>query len=518
MADESHEGKPSRAELLRDVQEKTREIERLQMQNLFLKTVFDGISEEIMIVDRDFNVLDANRVLLERHRLDRDTVTGRKCHEIKRETGAPCHIIENGCPLHRARDTGKMVEINYQHQDSGGENRSLSLIMYPIKLPGEGDIRYFMEIARDETRYRKLIGQIKASQKRFRSILDTATNAILSIDEDHRITLFNNAAERIFGYSREEVMGRDLGCLIPESYGDHKKYVKRFLEYRKPSVIGRTIRLTAQRKNGEEFPIELSLSFLELESDITITAIIRDITEHRRMEKMLLQNERLAAVGEAVAHVAHELKNPLMIIGGFTSQIRNAVRDKKILTKLDMILDEVARLERLVLELGDFTKEYRLLYRPADINSVLRDVVKVMGAAHPAGKYTIIANLDPALEEISCDPDKLKQVFLNIFSNGMEAMADGGVITVNSEGRPDGVEVRISDQGPGIPEKELQHIFEPFYTTRERGSGLGLAISYKIVRAHGGELTAARRPGGGAMFTVQLPLSLKFAASKEYQK
>ncbi|MGD8387534.1 MAG: PAS domain S-box protein, partial [Desulfobacteraceae bacterium] len=491
--------------LRKELAERDQEFEQFRIHNLFLNAVFDGISEEILVLDREFNVRDANRVMLERYGLDKSAIVGRKCYEIKEESGAPCHMGENGCPLSRAVESGTRVESRYRHLDPEGRKRELSLIMYPILVPGEDRIQYFMEIARDETRFRTLIEQLRASQQRFRSILDTATNAVLSINENHEITLFNNAAERIFGYAREEVMGRDLGVLVPEKYGDHSRYVQRFLERREPSLVGRTISLTAKRKSGEEFPIELSLSFLELESGITITAIIRDITERKRLEKMLLQSERLAAVGEAVAHVVHELKNPLMIIGGFTSQIRNAMEDDRILQKLDMILEEVARVERLVLDLGDFTKEYRLVRRQADVNSVLQDVIKVMGAAYSPERYAIMEYLDPSLGEITCDPDKLKQVFINIISNGIEAMGEGGMITIVSGTIPDGIEIRVSDEGLGISEEDLQHIFEPFFTTRERGSGLGLAISYKIIQAHGGELSAVSRPGKGATFIIRLP-------------
>ncbi len=483
-----------------------RRLEELQIENLFLNNVFDGISEEIMVLDRDFTIHNVNRVMLDRYGLEKAKVLGRRCFEIKEACGAPCYRGESStCPLSRAMKTENMVETSYRHMDAQGRRRELSLIMYPIHVPGEERIRYFMEIARDETRYRTLIEELRASQKRFRSILDTATNAVLSIDESHRITLFNDAAERIFGYSRDEVLGQDLGILVPAKYGDHSRYVSRFLEKREGSLVGRTISLTALRKDGEEIPVELSLSFLEMESGVTITAIIRDITDRKRLEKKLLQSERLAAVGEAVAHVVHELKNPLMIIGGFTSQIQNTLKDARILPKLDIILEEVARLERLVGTLGDFTKEYRLIRRQADVNSVLRDVVKVMGAAFPPESCAFMENLAPDLDEIICDPDKLKQVFINIITNGIEAMGGVGVITISSERIPHGIEIRISDEGRGISDEDIQHIFEPFFTTRERGSGLGLAISYKIIQAHGGEITARNRPGRGATFVIRLP-------------
>ena len=128
-----------------------------------------------------------------------------------------------------------------------------------------------------------------------------------------------------------------------------------------------------------------------------------------------------------------------------------------------------------------------------------------MGGAYPAGKYHFREFLSSEVEDINCDPDKLKQVFINIITNGLEAMAQGGSITVSTKRMPGRIEVRISDRGIGIPEDDLQHIFEPFYTTRTNGAGLGLAISYKIIEAHEGDITVMSQPGEGTTFVVQLP-------------
>lgn len=480
--------------------------DEIRAENLFLNTVFDGISEEIMVLGSDFTVHNVNRVMLNRYGLKKAEVLGRKCFEVKESCGAPCLRGEaNGCPLPRGVKTKALVETRGISLGPDGEQRDLSLIMYPILTPGQERVQYFMEIARDETRFRTLIEKLRASQKRYRAILDTATNAIINIDEHHRITLFNKEAERVFGYSGKEVLGKDLGILIPARYGDHNRYVSRFIDSRRGSILGKTLNLTALRKDGEEIPVELNLSFLEMGSSVTITAIIRDISDRKRLEKKLLQSERLAAVGEAVAHVVHELKNPLMIIGGFTSQIRNTLEDNRFIPKMDMILEEVARLERLVGTLGDFTKEYVLIRRSADVNSVLRDVIRIMAAAYPSERCTFIDNLAPDLDEIVCDPDKLKQVFINVISNGIEAMGGTGTISITSEPTPNGVEIKISDEGRGIPEKDIHNIFEPFFTTRERGSGLGLSISYKIIQAHGGEISAVNRPVKGASFIIRLP-------------
>jgi two-component system sensor kinase FixL len=484
--------------------QKDREIDHLKIRNLFLGELFDGISEEIMVVNPEFTIVDVNKTFLKRYGVKRANVVGRKCYEVKEGASLPCNMEEKPCPLIRARETGQMVEMAHRHKQISGDTKDLILIMYPIKAQGR-KVDYFVEIVRDETEYRSAIRKLQASEKRLRAILDTATNAILSIDEDHKIILFNNAAERIFRYSRNEILGKNLNILIPPQYGDHYQYVRRFLEKRQSDLIGKTINLTALRKDGEEFPIELSLSFMEMEGRLTFTAIIRDVSEEKQLEKKLLQSERLAAVGQAVAHVVHELRNPLMIIGGFTGYIKRSLDDENDLKKLDMILDEVARLERLVAGLGDFTKTYTLVKRQADINSVIKDVIKIMTELYPQEKYGFREFLAHDLKEITCDPDKLKQVFINIISNGFEAMSEGGFITVSTQRTDTGIEVRITDEGIGIPEDTLAHIFEPFYTTRERGSGLGLPISYKIIEAHNGDISAVSEPGHGTTFIIGLP-------------
>lgn len=505
MNQEEYERLHQEIRLLKEkIAQNKRELDALKVNNLFLEALFDGIGEEIMVVDTDFNIRDANRTFLNQYGITREDILGRKCHEIKEHSDVPCRLNQEDCPLEQARSTGQMVERTLFRRDPRGKNKELNMCMYPLRPEGE-DIAYFIEITRDITEYRELIGKLRASEKRFRAILDTATDGIVSIDSNQRVILFNNAAEKIFGYSRKEILGQDLNLLIPQHYGDHHRFVNRFLENRESEIIGKTITLTGLRKGGEEFPVQLSISFIELGGRPTFTAIIRDVSDQLHMERKLLQSERLAAVGQAVAHVSHELKNPLMIIGGFSTQIRKGLGQGKEATKLDMILDEVTRLERLVADLGDFTKTYKLVKRRTPINAVLQDVINIMSEVHALDNYDFHQDLSDEVQEIISDPDKLKQVFINIISNGIEAMEHGGRIAVSSRRITNSVEVRISDQGSGIPKEDLERIFEPFYTTRKGGSGLGLSISFKIVEAHNGEIYAVSRPGKGTTFIIRLP-------------
>lgn len=476
----------------------------METTEAFLETIFDGTSEEIMVVDGNGVIQDVNRVFLDERGLSKEAVLGKKCYDIKEMSGTLCSLENRECPLQKTKETGKKVEVTYQRGSEEEDYKALRRIMYPVTNRKTGE-QYFIEISQDVTEYRNLLNRLRASEKKIRAILDTATDAVISINEDHKIVLFNNAAERIFGYTRDAILNKNLNMLIPPKYGNHAPFVERFLKTRDPKFMGKTHSLTAFRKNGEEFPIELGLSFHEMDGAYTFTAIIRDISVQKKLEEKLLRSGRLAAVGTTVAHVVHEIKSPLMIIGGFSYQIRNSVEDETAVKKLDMILDEVSRLERLVASLGDFTKVYNLVKRPADINSVIQDVLKIFSGIYPPEKYPMHAELTPNLTEIQCDPDKLKQVVINIITNGVEAMESAGSITINTKEWSDGVEIQIRDEGIGISDEDILHIFEPFYTTRDRGSGLGLAISYKIVEAHGGELWAESVEGEGTTFFVRLP-------------
>jgi two-component system sensor kinase FixL len=501
------------AELVKEVRalrerlsQKDREIENLKIDNLFLGTLFDGISEEILVLDADHNIKDANKAFLKQYGVKKSQVVGKKCYKIKRRSNTPCSSGDIPCPLDAAIKTGKTIDLPHFDWQDGDKTKELHLIMYPIRPRGRKP-EYFMEIGRDVSESRRLIGQLRASEKRFRAILDTATDAILGLDSRHKIILFNNAARRIFGYPSEEVLGADLSLLIPPKSGVNKRYLTQFFNRKESDLVGKTVSLVGVRKDGEEFPIELSLSLLVTDDGMTFTAFIRDLTERRLLEKKLLQSERLAAVGQAAAHVAHEIRNPLMIIGAFSNHIRQHLKDEKDLQKSDLILDEVRRLEALAANLGDFTKEYRLVKRTSDINTVLQDVLEIMAGICSLEKYRFEKYLSKEVTEIQCDPDKLKQVFINIINNGLQAMSDGGAISVSTHKVPGGIQIRIADEGPGIREDHLEHLFEPFFTTREGGSGLGLPISYKIVHAHQGDIWAESNPLKGASFIIQLPTS-----------
>lgn len=173
--------------------------------------------------------------------------------------------------------------------------------------------------------------------------IENTNEGFVTIDERHRVIVFNKAAEKIFGYTHQEVIGKDLQIVLgPECTVGHKKAVSSFIRTKKPKLIGHQTEFMAIRKNGERFPLSISFSVSEIGGQFYFTGIIRDLTETKALQEQIAKSERLAALGRLVAEITHEIKNPLVTIGGFSRQLTRNTRDEKSLNKLKIISDEVA--------------------------------------------------------------------------------------------------------------------------------------------------------------------------------
>jgi two-component system, NtrC family, sensor histidine kinase HydH len=227
-----------------------------------------------------------------------------------------------------------------------------------------------------------------------------------------------------------------------------------------------------------------------------------------KSRERLVQAECFAAVGEAAAYVSHEIKNPLMVIGGLARQVeRRQEENNPSKEKLRIVIDEIKRLENFLNELKDFTRPAQINKKILNLNDVIEDIVHLMEDAAHDKDISLIVHLKPQLPAIMADPNQLKQVFVNLIKNALEAMDFPGKITITS-GITDGqVFCSIEDTGKGIRQEELQKIFHPFFTTKDKGTGLGLAVIHKIVTDHHGTISVSSTPEKGTYFIISLPMA-----------
>jgi PAS domain S-box-containing protein len=332
-------------------------------------------------------------------------------------------------------------------------------------------------------------------------------DGIVAHDMAGTIITFNETAARILGYDPEQVIGK---MNIRELYapGQAQDIEAKIHD---PGYGGEGIlenyETWGRHKDGTLIPIWLSARvFYEDDREIGMMGHFRDLRERKRMEEELLRSERLATVGNMAAHISHEIKNPLMLIGGFARQVLKDV-DKdpqQNQEKLQIIVDEVKRLEDFLVEVGSYAKISEPHLEPGDVSTLIQEHCQRLEPSLRESGIQLVLDLDPELPRIEFDPLHMRQAMLNLAKNGIEAMEEGGTLTITTKPQPEGVLVEFTDTGEGIPADILDKIFQPFYSTKAKGSGLGLAISQKIIEAHHGTITIESKPEKGTRVSIFL--------------
>jgi len=339
-------------------------------------------------------------------------------------------------------------------------------------------------------------------------IVEGSGEAIVTCDAGGRITSWNRAAERIFGWSASQILGRPAAELVPAE--------PRLLEADRNADervrSGETVRLheaTRLRRDGRPITVEITRSPLyDSEGRFAgSTSIVRDITAIKEMEGRLLEKERLAAVGELAARVAHEVRNPLAGIRGACELLLEGCPPGDPRREIgEEALRQVDRLGRTVQDLLLFARPRPLERVPTDIHEVLEHALRALREDPRVRGVEVERSYDRGLPPLPLDPQQMEHVFVNILLNAYQAMDYAGTVRIStwSDGRF--AEISVRDTGPGIPPAIREDLFKPFFTTRAQGTGLGLSIVRAIVDAHGGTVRASSVEEGGAEFTVRLPL------------
>jgi PAS domain S-box-containing protein len=357
------------------------------------------------------------------------------------------------------------------------------------------------------------------SEATARALLESASEGIVLIDRAGRITLVNAAAERMFGYPRSELLGQSLEILLPErARGMHARHREDYFAEPRVRPMGIGLDLAGRRRDGLEFPLEISLSHVESPDGGLAMAFITDITERKRVEaqlerqrEVLYQNEKLAALGTMAAGIAHEMNNPLGII---TTRIEVMLLDAEqqklpaqVLEDLQVLHRASQRVARIAASLRSFARHTPGERVPLDLNAIVDESLQLVQKPLAADNVQIVASLDRTLPPILGDASTLHQVLMNLLTNAREAMPSGGQIRIETAPaeRPAWIRLLVADTGGGIPAQEISKIFDPFFTTKRTGTGLGLSVTYGIIQEHGGTVDVQSRPGAGTTFILSFP-------------
>jgi PAS domain S-box-containing protein len=352
------------------------------------------------------------------------------------------------------------------------------------------------------------------------ALLESATEGIILIDAAGRITLVNQAAERMFGYPRAELLGQTLEILLPERIRPgHVGHRTGYFAGPRVRPMGIGLDLSGRRKDGAEFPVEISLSYVETAEGILAMAFVTDITERKRAEaelrqqrETLYQSEKMAALGTLSAGIAHEMNNPLGIM---TTRIEVMLLEAEgqhlppqVIEDLRVLHRAGQRVARIAASLRSFARQSPGERGAVDLNAIVEETLLLMQKPLAADNIRIFTTLAGGLPPVHGDANALHQVLMNLVTNAREAMAGGGEVHVETRPmpeRPGWVQLTVVDTGPGIPADTMSRIFDPFFTTKPTGTGLGLSVTYGIVQDHGGRLEVQSPPGEGTTFTLSFP-------------
>ena len=363
-----------------------------------------------------------------------------------------------------------------------------------------------------------------ASRTDLAALMEAAVDAIIVIESDGTIIEFSRAAEQMFGFSVNEVIGRPVDLLMPEPYrSQHSGFLDSYLKTGQAHIMGVGRQVRALRKNGEVFPVWLSVGESVAAAGRHFVGIVRDLTEQhaaeherRALELRLAHVSRLSVLGEMAAGIAHEINQPLAAITNYSQAAKNMLEhgntDKESLqTACAGIAEQVQRAGDVIQNLRKFVRRRAIEKERLSLRSLIEGVLVLINADATHAGVDVEIGIDENLPDVAGNLVQLQQVLLNLTRNAVDAMqgSSNAPKELTIEARRAGtasVQLCVSDRGSGVSSGIEEAIFHPFFTTKRDGLGIGLAISRSIVEAHGGSLSYEDRPGRGSTFTVTLPI------------
>ncbi|MBS1516739.1 MAG: PAS domain S-box protein [Bacteroidetes bacterium] len=348
-------------------------------------------------------------------------------------------------------------------------------------------------------------------EKFFSDIILNSVDAIIGFDNEFKIFLWNKGAESIFGYSKNEVMGKEFSMLIPKYLIDkgERDFLINEVEEKGFLTNHESKRLT---KDGRLIDVSITRFMIFNESGEKIGSVgtIRDITQIKKLQQELREKENLALIGEVVSSIAHSLSNPLNIISGNADFLLiNKKENDEGYEELKCILDEAVRITRSIRHLLNFSRPLNITRSKNNINDVIEKTISDVKFILQDKRITFRKSLKNSLPEMSIDKAQMEETICNILTNSVQAIKKTGEISIKTDIKDATIRIEISDNGDGIPKENLDKIFTPFFSSKEygKGTGLGLSIAKRVITEHDGNISVTSKPGKGTKFVITLPVN-----------
>ena len=472
-------------------------------EGLFAR-LLDSVSDMYaLVLDQDLRIIYANISFLDHFGLKWEEIGGRPCQELGTPLLGTDNLPVGFCPGELSPWYPTRTLLTREAQD---KVHVYECILY--HLEGSGGATWTLWSLRDVTDRFRLESQVRQMDELERNLVQASMDGIILNDMLGNVLIFNDGAGKILGYTPEEVIGKIKVYLFYPNKTAHE--IKRLIYDPAQGGVGilENYETQARHKDGSLVPIWLSARLLHEDGrEIGIVGYFRDLRERRRLEMELLRNERLATLGKMVAHISHEIKNPLITIGGFAAQLgRLPDLPETARRRLTLIHQEVQRLEKFLTDMSTFTRGAAPQKTLGDLPALIREVAELMDGSFKERAVAFHFHALGPIPPFAFDPGQIRQVLINLFKNAVEAMPQGGDLVATAAVEADCLVLNVIDNGHGIPADQVHNLFTPFFTTKPGGTGLGLTICRGLITQHQGEISIDSAPGRGTTCTVRLPI------------
>ena len=503
----------SKVSIFRDITQRKRREEELKSSEEDYKRLFEHVVVGAYRSSKEGKFLDANQALIDM--LDYEN----KEEFLEIDIAKDLYLRPEDRRKFQEMIEGDRYVMDYEVDFKRKDGRAIPMLLTAhVRKDQQGKVLGYEGINVDQTQRKQMENELREANDFLNNIIKGSPNAIIATDMKGNIMLWNRSAEEILGYKAEEVVGKmNIRKIYPEGMAKEIMKMMRSHEYGGLGKL-RSYPMLQVRQDGEivEGNLSATIMYDAHGKEIASVGIFVDLKERLDMERklrdtqeQLLQSEKLAAMGKLTSQIAHELNNPLYGIMNTLELLKTEISAQSKRRKiLDMALSETVRLTELLRKMLSFSKPDEEEKQPADVNEILDEILLLVKKQLLENSVRISTSFFNDLGKVYASKNKLRQVFLNMISNAMGAMPEGGTLTIRTLGKGDHIHIEIIDTGVGIREENISKIFDAFFTTKEsvKGVGLGLSVCYGFIEEHGGDIRVTSKLGSGTTFTIILPV------------